>query len=182
MPRAGLINGPAAALVTAVALLVFAPSATLADHGPSDATFCQYQDTLYLCGEIWVELTAETDASIEEVVERHGGSADDVLNEVQSMAATATGTFYVIGVPVGHEPEMIEAYSADPDVAQAIFSTEGVGAGAEPDFVVDNGEGTDVPDTAMARATGAPASVIAASIVALVILMGGGAVIATRRH
>ena len=141
-----------AAVVAACALVIVNAGIIRASHGPSDATICEYEDTVYLCGEIWVELNADADSSIEEAVVRQGGDPDDVINEVQSQGARSTGTFYVVAVGVGHEPEEVDNYTVDLDVAQAIFSTEGVPAGVEADYVVENKP--LAPDTALAAPAG----------------------------
>lgn len=154
-----------AAVVAACALVIVNAGIIRASHGPSDATFCEYEDTVYLCGEIWVELNADADSSIEEAVVRQGGDPDDVINEVQSQGARSTGTFYVVAVGVGHEPEEVDNYTVDLDVAQAIFSTEGVAAGAEADYVVENKP--LAPDTALA----APAGLSLMTFLGLVMLL-----------
>ncbi len=163
-----------AAVVAACALVIVNAGIIRASHGPSDATFCEYEDTVYLCGEIWVELNADADSSIEEVVVRQGGDPDDVIHEVQSQGAKSTGTFYVVAVGVGHEPEEVDNYTVDLDVAQAIFSTEGVPAGAEADYVVENKP--LAPDTALA----APAGLSVVTILGLVMLLALGGLTAGR--
>jgi len=78
-------------------------------------------------------LRLDSAATIEDVVARQGGDADDVLDRLTDIDA------YVIAVESGAEPDAVATYARDPDVRHA-----------ELNLVGGELAGPNLPDTAMA--------------------------------
>lgn len=87
----------------------------------------------WVCGQIIVGLRPGSGATIEDVVARQGGNADDVLDRLADIDA------YVIAVESGTEPGAAATYARDPDVRYAELNLVGGEVG-----------GPNLPDTAMA--------------------------------
>jgi len=87
----------------------------------------------WVCGQIIVGLRLDSAATIEDVVARQGGDADDVLDRLTDIDA------YVIAVESGAEPDAVATYARDPDVRHA-----------ELNLVGGELAGPNLPDTAMA--------------------------------
>lgn len=93
----------------------------------------------WVCGQIIVGLRLDSAATIEEVVARQGGDADDVLERLTDIDA------YVIAVESGAEPDAVATYGRDPDVRYA-----------ELNLVGGELAGPSLPDTTMAAASPMP--------------------------
>lgn len=116
-------------------LLLAAPAAThgeiaVCGRGSPDLEPPAYG---WACGQIIIGLRPDSEATIEDVLARHGGDADDVLDRLSDIDA------YVIAVESGAEPDAVATYAQDPDVRYAQLNLVG-------------GElaGPNLPDTAAA--------------------------------
>ena len=90
----------------------------------------------FACGQVVVTISADADATIDEIIERSAAGAE-VLNE--SEAPDGSETNYILGVAEGSEWDTVLALRDDADVANADL----VGVGELTP------EETTIPDTAM---------------------------------
>lgn len=151
------------AAVLAAGLVSVVPSAAAADEpiacGP---------EPRYRCGQILVIIEASADETIEEVVVRNGGAAEDVLFEfraVRDLLAPpaevndlSEAVVYGIAVPVGSEEGAAARYSADVSVYAASVDRETFG--------------TTSPNTSVSGHGRPPAAAIGASLIALALFLG----------
>lgn len=125
-----------AVAATLIAMLV--PGLALgSSHGCGEAS------SGYVCGNILVLLTPGAD-DIAAVIERNGGSADDLDHTFRGMGGpTGDDVYYVVNVPTGTEVEGAARYAADPDVFAAMVNQEELGSTTVPNTAVE----TDVTPT-----------------------------------
>lgn len=88
----------------------------------------------YGCGEIVVELQADTNDTIEDVVARQGGDPDSDILDVPEDSGV-----HLIAVEVGTEADAVAAYEADDAVESADLNFLAGSAGDVPDTAVASG-------------------------------------------
>lgn len=146
-------------LTATLAMLLLAAPAAAQERGDTCEDPAADPST-FICGQITVTLTRDTEDGIEDVIDRVAADADIEV----FMTPTEPGTTYGLNVPVGEEWDWVEAFRSD----EAVEVAHLIQVGQHTDPTPSPASGGSVPDTAMAAPSGTAGLIAAVTLLAMI--------------